>query len=249
MKNKDQILLEQAYLQVQQQLLEEGIIQDTYNKVKDKLLKLGKDFPQKFANVYGKIMANPNLYKVIKASAIVGPILFSLAQGSIAHAADLDVNDLINTIHDHSKNGTISTEDLQNIVSNYDHGSVTHAVGSADHSHAANTLADAGADVSKAGVHLDDRGVPVLTGFDGVNDVAGKRAIEDVLNRFDFQMKADYIRNKPPLEDIIKDIASEARYRKFDLEQVKQILKNVDTTNLAAQTKALLPKLINSIKI
>jgi hypothetical protein len=50
------------------------------------------------------------------------------------------------------------------------------------------------------------------------------------------------------LDSVAKDIASEARYRGFSLDQVKQILNGMDKKSISPQTQANLQKLISLIK-
>ena len=127
MKSKDTQLLEEAYSLICEQrriqLLEEGIFQDVFNKVKDKLTKFGGDFPKKLAAVYSKLIANPNLSKIMKASAIAAPITL-LASGNIAGAiADMDINDIkefIDSVYDLITNNQLNDSSLQDTLKSYD---------------------------------------------------------------------------------------------------------------------------------
>ena len=127
MKNKDTQLLEEAYSLICEQrriqLLEEGIFQDVFNKVKDKLTKFGGDFPKKLATVYSKLIANPNLSKIIKISAMAAPLTL-LASGNIAGAiADMDINDIkefIDSVYDLIANNQLTDSSLQDTLKSYD---------------------------------------------------------------------------------------------------------------------------------
>lgn len=127
MKSKDQQLLEEAYQiiceQRRIQLIEEGIFQDVFNKVKDKVTKFGGDFPKKVATVYSKLIANPNFSKIMKASAIAAPIMM-VASGNIAGAvAEMDINDIkefINSVYDLIANNQLNDSSLQDTLQSYD---------------------------------------------------------------------------------------------------------------------------------
>lgn len=127
MKNKDTQLLEEAYSLICEQrriqLLEEGIFQDVFNKVKDKLTKFGGDFPKKLATVYSKLIANPNLSKIIKISAMAAPLTL-LASGNIGGAiADMDINDIkefIDSVYDLIANNQLTDSSLQDTLKSYD---------------------------------------------------------------------------------------------------------------------------------
>lgn len=127
MKSKDQLLLEQAYSIIlerrQIELLEEGIFQNVFAKVKDKLTKYGGEFPKKFSTVYSKLVANPNFSKIIKATAIAAPLTM-MATGNISGAlADLNMDDikgLIDSLYELITSNSLTDSSLQDTLQSYD---------------------------------------------------------------------------------------------------------------------------------
>jgi len=127
MKNKDTLLLEEAYSLICEQrriqLIEEGIFQDVFSKVKDKLTKFGGDFPKKLATVYSKLIANPNLSKIIKVSAIAAPLMMIASGNLAAAAAEMDINDIkefIDSVYDLIANNQLTDSSLQDTLKSYD---------------------------------------------------------------------------------------------------------------------------------
>jgi len=127
MKNKDTLLLEEAYSLILEQqriqLLQEGIFQDVFNKVKDKLTKFGGDFPKKFSQVYSSLVANPNLSKIMKGAAIAAPLM-ALAAGNVSGAlANLDVNDLkefVDSVYELITSNNLTDSTLKDTLQSYD---------------------------------------------------------------------------------------------------------------------------------
>ena len=126
MNNKDQVLLEEAYTLILEKnrikLLEEGIFQDVFNKVKDKFLKFGRSFPKKLATVYSRIKSDPELQKVIMVTALGTPLTL-MAHGLIPGMHDLkieiDLNtivDTINSIYNLIAGNTLDSSTLQDIL-------------------------------------------------------------------------------------------------------------------------------------
>jgi len=254
MKSKDQLLLEQAYQQILNEhrlrLIEEG-------KITDFLKKLGKGATNAFLKAKNALTTNPRL---MKQFTVASSILLALAAGNTAQAATYGadaVNDLIQQITSASADGTVTSEDLQNIMSGWEqsHQDVTSATTNAsiDIDAAADDAVNGATNKANKmlGAMSNLKGGD-LNSFDAVaseiGNIAGSDKIEDIVGDYDMQIKAEYLKNKPSLESVADDIASEAQYRRFSLDQVKQILSNMDKTNLSPQTQGNLKKLISLIK-
>lgn len=246
MKSKDQQLLEEAYNQIlnekQLRLIEEG-------KITDLLKKLGKGATNTFLKAKNALTTNPSL---MKKFTIASSILLALAAGNTAQAATYGadaVNDLISQITNASTDGSLDTAELQKIMSGWEQSHQNLASG-ADIASDANQAIDSS--MNKANKMLGTASDLNMNNLEdvakGIGDVAGADKIENIVGNYDMQIKADYLKNKPSLDSVAKDIASEARYRGFSLDQVKQILNGIDKKYMSPQTQANLQKLISLIK-
>jgi hypothetical protein len=246
MKSKDQQLLEEAYNQIlnekQLRLIEEG-------KITDFLKKLGKGATNTFLKAKNALTTNPSL---MKKFTIASSILLALAAGNTAQAATYGadaVNDLISQITNASTDGSLDTAELQKIMSGWEQSHQNLASGT-DIAPDANQVIDSS--MNKANKMLGTASDLNMNNLEdvakGIGDVAGADKIENIVGNYDMQIKADYLKNKPSLDSVAKDIASEARYRGFSLDQVKQILSGMDKKNISPQTQANLQKLISLIK-
>ena len=246
MKSKDQQLLEEAYNQIlnekQLRLIEEG-------KITDFLKKLGKGATNTFLKAKNALTTNPSL---MKKFTIASSILLALAAGNTAQAATYGadaVNDLISQITNASTDGSLDTAELQKIMSGWEQ-SHQNLASVTDIAPDANQVIDSS--MNKANKMLGTASDLNMNNLEdvakGIGDVAGADKIENIVGNYDMQIKADYLKNKPSLDSVAKDIASEARYRGFSLDQVKQILSGMDKKNISPQTQANLQKLISLIK-
>ena len=246
MKSKDQQLLEEAYNQIlnekQLRLIEEG-------KITDLLKKLGKGATNTFLKAKNALTTNPSL---MKKFTIASSILLALAAGNTAQAATYGadaVNDLISQITNASTDGSLDTAELQKIMSGWEQ-SHQNLASVTDIAPDANQVIDSS--MNKANKMLGTASDLNMNNLEdvakGIGDVAGADKIENIVGNYDMQIKADYLKNKPSLDSVAKDIASEARYRGFSLDQVKQILSGMDKKNISPQTQANLQKLISLIK-
>ena len=246
MKSKDQQLLEEAYNQIlnekQLRLIEEG-------KITDLLKKLGKGATNTFLKAKNALTTNPSL---MKKFTIASSILLALAAGNTAQAATYGadaVNDLISQITNASTDGSLDTAELQKIMSGWEQ-SHQNLASVTDIAPDTNQVIDSS--MNKANKMLGTASDLNMNNLQdvakGIGDVAGDDKIENIVGNYDMQIKADYLKNKPSLDSVAKDIASEARYRGFSLDQVKQILSGMDKKNISPQTQANLQKLISLIK-
>jgi len=246
MKSKDQHLLEEAYNQIlnekQLRLIEEG-------KITDFLKKLGKGATNTFLKAKNALTTNPSL---MKKFTIASSILLALAAGNTAQAATYGadaVNDLISQITNASTDGSLDTAELQKIMSGWEQ-SHQNLASVTDIAPDANQTIDSS--MNKANKMLGAASNLNMNNLEdvakGIGDVAGADKIENIVGNYDMQIKADYLKNKPSLDSVAKDIASEARYRGFSLDQVKQILNGMDKKSISTQTQANLQKLISLIK-
>jgi len=233
------------YLKEQLLLIEEG-------KITDFLKKIGGKATNAFLKAKNALTTNPRL---MKQFTVASGILLALAAGNTAQAATYGadaVNDLIQQITSASADGTVTTDDLQNIMSNWEQSHKDISVTTSADQLADQAIQSSGDKINKMSSAMSKIGSGGLEGIDAaakeIGNIAGADKIEDIIGDYDFQIKADYIKNKPSLEEVAKDIASEARYRGFSLEQVKQILSNMNKENISSQTQGNLQKLISLIK-
>ena len=251
MKSKDQILLEQAYQSI---YLQEHLLLIEEGKITDFLKKLGKGATNTFLKAKNALTTNPSL---MKKFTIASSILLALAAGNTAQAATYGadaVNDLIQQLTSASADGTVTSDDLQKIMSGWEQ---SHQ----DIVSSATSSIDAAADeATKSTMNKANKMFSAVSNLKGgdlnsldvvaseIGNMAGADKIEDIVGDYDMQIKADYLKNKPSLESVAKDIASEAQYRRFSLDQVKQILNGMDKKHISPQTQANLQKLISLIK-
>jgi hypothetical protein len=246
MKSKDQQLLEEAYQQIltehQLRLIEEG-------KIWDFVKSLGSKGKNALARAQNILISNPKLVNLgIRAAIIIG----ALAAGNVAKAATYGadaVADLVNEITQAAADGTLTDDALASVIKGWEQ-SHKGLASTEEIAQDANQVIDSS--MNKSNKMIDMASNMNLNNLDdiakGIGDSAGADKIEDIVGDYDMQIKADYLKNKPSLESVAKDIASEAQYRKFSLDQVKQILNGMDTKNISPQTQANLQKLISLIK-
>lgn len=225
------------YLKEQLLLIEEG-------KITDFLKKLGGRATNAFLKAKNALTTNPRL---MKQFTVASGILLALAAGNTAQAATYGadaVNDLIQQLTTASSDGTVTSDDLQNIMSGWEqsHSATTNANALADQSIAQSQ--DNLSNIKKAfsGLNGDLNNIDAVA--QGIGNIQGAEDIKDVVNRYDIEVRN--LQNPSSLEEIAKDIANEAKYRKFSLEQVKQILGTIDPKNLSP--KLNLQKLISLVK-
>ena len=252
MKTKDQQLLEEAYQQIlteQLRLIEEG-------KITDFLKKLGKGATNTFLKAKNALTTNPRLMRTLPKLAI---LVGFLAAGQMSQAAEqavemgLDAEGIKNLTEIlmqklQSTGGNISAEDVmsaaEEIISKPENSSIDAAADEATTGslNKANKMFSAMSNLK--GGDLES----ITAAGNEIGNIAGSDKIEDIVGDYDMQIKADYLTTKPSLESVAKDIASEAQYRKFSLDQVKQILNGMDKKYISPQTQANLQKLISLIK-
>ena len=245
MKTKDQVLLEEAYNQIlnehQLRLIEEG-------KITDFLKKLGKGATNSFLKAKNALTTNPSL---MKKFTIASSILLALAAGNTAQAATYGadaVNDLIQQLTSASADGTVTTDDLQNIMSNWEQTHKGISASTTADQFADQAIQSSGDKLNKVKSAMSNIGSGGLEGIDAaakeIGNIAGSDKIENILNKWDVEIKN--LSRPSSYEEIASEIASEAQYRRFSLDQVKQILNSMDTQYLSP--KIDIQKLISKIK-
>jgi hypothetical protein len=245
MKSKDQILLEQAYQSI---YLQEHLLLIEEGKITDFLKRLGKGATNTFLKAKNALTTNPSL---MKKFTIASSILLALAAGNTAQAATYGadaVNDLIQQLTSASTDGSLDTAELQKIMSGWEasHQDITSTIPNADAvgDQMVQQSEDSVRSIKKvfSGMKGDVSDIDSLA--QGIGNLQGADDIKQVVNKYDVEVRN--LNNPSSLQQVANDIASEAKYRKFSVEQVKQILSSIDQKNLSP--KLNLQKLISLIK-
>jgi len=223
-KNKDQILLEKTYLLIfkkeEQRLIEEG-------KMADFLKRLGGGANKVLQTIKNKVLTNPRL---IKNFTIAAPVLFALASGNVAQAAEYGsdaVNDLISQLSQAAADGSINDTQLQEILTGWEQK---------QNSSTAQTNTYTAQDAVNQGIKSTDQTQTAVDSFNSSGDLdqlsadlRNLNSLEDIKNKLFSFVSAVKLSGPESFGAInaIEDIQSIAKYENIDSAKLKQIILKI----------------------